>query len=68
MEKLKTISGREINVSENKSKRTFTIRADGSKYRTVQLARDEFKSCQRNTGNDWQSFLNSNDGSYYLVK
>ncbi|RHJ76137.1 hypothetical protein DW103_17280 [Parabacteroides sp. AM08-6] len=63
---MKTITGREINVKANHSKRTFTIRVEGSKYRTVQLSKEEFNSCLHNTSNDWANFLKSDD--YYLVK
>ncbi|WP_122333109.1 hypothetical protein [Parabacteroides sp. AF48-14] len=63
---MKTITGREINVKANHSKRTFTIRVEGSKYRTVQLSKEEFNSCLHNTANDWADFLKSDD--YYLVK
>jgi len=58
---MKTITGREITVSENKSKRTYTIRVDGSKYRTDKMSKDEFNSCQNNTGNDWNQFLKGNE-------
>lgn len=65
---MKTISGREISVRANVSRRTFTIRTESAKYRTVQMSKDEFRSCERNTANDWQHFLNSTNGAYYLVK
>lgn len=64
---MKTISGREINVRANASKRTFTIRVNSGKYRTFPMSKDEFKSCEHNTANDWQNFLNS-FGGYYIVK
>ena len=63
---MKTISGREINVTSNQSARTFTIRVLGAKYRTVPMSREEFKSCENNTANDWQQFL-SNSNDYYKV-
>lgn len=63
---MKTITGREIKVKANHSKRTFTIRTDGFKYRTIQLSKEEFQRELYNTANDWNQFLKSND--YYLVK
>ena len=60
---METISGRTINVKANQSKRTFTIRVEGAKYRTYSMSKDEFESCENNTANDWQQFLKSND--YY---
>jgi hypothetical protein len=64
---MKTVTGKTIKVNANTSLRTFTIRTNGSKYRTCQMSKEEFISNNNNTGNDWQSFLNgSND--YYLVK
>lgn len=62
---MKTISGREISATPNYSKRTFTIRVEGAKYRTVKMSVEEFDSCLHNTANDWQQFLKTND--YYRV-
>lgn len=67
MTQLKTISGQLINVSVNRSNRTFTLRTNGSKYRTNKMSREDFNSCLNNTGNDWKAFFNySND--YFVVK
>jgi len=64
--KTKSITGREFNVTPNHSARTFTIRVDGTKYRTLPMTKNEFQSCLSNTGNDWQQFLKGTD--YYTVK
>lgn len=66
MKTLKSISGREFRISPNKAKRTYTIRVDGSKYRTLQMNRDEFVEAYYFTGDDWSQFMKS--GSYYSVK
>ena len=66
MTTLTTITGREIKVNANHSAKTFTIRIDGSKYRTIPMSREEFSTCLNNTGNDWADFLKSDD--YYVVK
>ena len=67
MTTLKTITNTEINISANQSKRTFTIRKNGSKYRTGQFEKSEFEHAKRFwTGNDWQNFLKTND--YYTIK
>ena len=67
MTTLKTITNTEINISANQSKRTFTIRKNGSKYRTYPFEKSEFEHAERFwTGNDWQNFLKTND--YYIVK
>jgi hypothetical protein len=63
--KFTTISKREIYVRENKTQRTFTIKTDGGKYKTINLSKEDFKSCQNYTGNDWNQFLKSND--YYKI-
>jgi len=66
MNTLKTISGRVLKISANQSARTFTIRTDtGFKYRTHKMSKEEFNSCENNTGNDWNHFLRSND--YYKI-
>ena len=43
----KTITGREIKVSSNKKTRTFTIRTDSAKYRTLSFTREEFDKADR---------------------
>ena len=62
---LKTITGSLIKVTPNNSKRTFTIRTDGAKYRTIQMSRGEFESAKYWTGNDWSQFLKTDE--YYPV-
>ena len=54
---MKTRLGEEINVSANHSARTFTIRTEVAKYRTIRMSKDEFQSCLSNTANDWAYFL-----------
>lgn len=66
MKNLKTISNREIKVSANQSKRTFTIRTSAGKYRTLPMNKEDFNHADRNwTGNDWQQFLKTDE--YYAV-
>lgn len=64
---MKTITGRTIEVKANHSARTFTIRVEGSKYRTTKMSKEEFASNLYNTANDWQNFL-SRSGDYSVVK
>jgi len=66
MKNLKTITGRVLKVSANKAKRRFTIQTVSDTYRTFQMTKEEFNSCQSNTANDWANFLKSDD--YYKVK
>jgi hypothetical protein len=66
MTTFKTNTGREIRVAANYSARTFTIKTDVATYRTIRLSREEFESCENNTGQDWMRFLNSSD--YYKVR
>jgi len=68
MKTKKTITGRELKVTSNKSLRHFTIKTENSKFRTLAMSQEEFDSNENNTGNDWQQFLNSCSGDYYLVK
>jgi len=56
-----TVSGRQIKVSANFSKRTYTIYTESGKYRTFPMSKEEFNSCRHNTGNDWSDFLRAND-------
>jgi hypothetical protein len=67
MKTLHTISDREIKVTPNHSRNTFTIRTSAAKYRTLPMSKYEFNNANRNwTGNDWQQFLKTDE--YYKVK
>ena len=66
MKLLTTITGREIRVSSNKAKRTWTIRVSSGKYRTYPMSREDFNASDFWTGNDWHNFLR-NTGDYYPV-
>ena len=66
MKTFTTNLGETLKISVNHSKRTFTIRTDVAKYRTIRLSKEEFQSCLNNTGQDWRQWLRSDD--YYKVK
>jgi len=55
-----------MNVKSNQKARTFTIRVNGSKYRTSQFSRDEFEEMEYNTSADWVNFL-STSNSYFAI-
>lgn len=63
---MNTITGIEIKVKANNSKRTYTIRKQGTKYRTYKMNKQEFESAYYWTGNDWSNYLKTDD--YYIVK
>lgn len=63
---LNTILDIQIKVTPNKSQRTFTIRRQGIKFRTLQMSREEFDSAEYWTGQDWSNFLKTDE--YYIVK
>ena len=63
---LKTITGSLIKVTPNERNRTFTLRTDGAKYRTLQMSRDEFEGAKYWTGNDWSQFLKTDE--YFVVR
>ena len=67
MQTLNTISDEKITiVSCNKSKRTFTLRTTGGKFRTYPMTKKEFEyHLNFATGNDWAQFLRSSD--YYKL-
>ncbi len=68
MKTQKTISGVEIKViSRNKSERKFTIKKNGTKYRTHKLSKEEFDECENYTANDWENFLKTS-GNYYIAE
>ena len=56
-----------IKVRANHSKRTFTIRTFGSKYRTCVFTKQEFDELDNNTLSDWKYFL-ATEAFYYLIK
>ena len=57
-----------MKITSNKSKRTFTIRKEGAKFRTLKMSQNEFDECEYNTTEDWKYFLRTQDGNYYEVK
>lgn len=63
---LKTVTGSLIKVTSNNSRRTFTIRTGGAKYRTNKMDKDEFESAKSWTGNDWSQFLKTDE--YFVVR
>ena len=63
---MKTITGIEIKVTPNHSRRTFTIRKDGRKYRTIPMSKEEFESSLNDTANDWAYFLRSTQ-DYFTI-
>ena len=44
-------------ATPNHSKRTFTIRKDGSKYRTLPMNKEEFNDALHMTADDWKAYL-----------
>ena len=57
-----------MKITSNKSKRTFTIRKESTKFRTLEMSQNEFDECDNYTNEDWKYFLRSQSGSYYEVK
>ena len=67
---MKTTVKRELQVSLNYSKRTYTLKfkySDGAtiKYRTTPMSKEDFNNNLLNTENDWLQFLKTDD--YYKV-
>ena len=60
-----TISGRELVIRSNKSRRHYTITTSAAKYRTLPMSKEEFESAEYWTGNDWNNFLKGNE--YYKL-
>jgi hypothetical protein len=65
--KLETISGREILVRPNFSKKVFTIKTDSATYKTYKLASHIFDENLFNTGNDWFNYLKTSQ-DYFVIK
>jgi hypothetical protein len=65
--KLETISGRQIFVRPNFSKKVFTIKTDAAIYRTYKLSGHEFDENLFNTGNDWLNYLKTSQ-DYFVIK
>ena len=57
-----------MKIKSNKSKRTFTIRKESAKFRTLQMSQNEFDEFECNTNEDWQHFLKTQSGNYYELK
>jgi hypothetical protein len=57
----------DIKVTSNVKNRTFTIKKNGTTYRTGKFSKPEFKELEYNTQNDWANFLRTQD-NYSKVK
>lgn len=57
--KLTSISGQEVSVRANNKARTYTIKTNGSTYRTYPFNKVDFEEADYNTANDWINFLNT---------
>lgn len=66
MKTLRTISNRELKVTSNKRERTFRIKTESATFKTLPFNKEEFKSAQYWTGNDWQQFLRTDE--YYKLR
>ncbi len=67
---MKTITGREIEITANESELTFDIKVDGdtdtpTTFRTIELSQEEFDSMEFDTANDWAQLLKTDD--YYKI-
>jgi len=57
----------DIKVTSNVKNRTFTIKKNGTTYRTGKFSKPEFEELEYNTQNDWANFLRTQD-NYSKVK
>lgn len=46
-----------MTITSNKSKRTFTIRKDNTKFTTLEMSKKYFEECEYNTISDWKDFF-----------
>lgn len=60
-----TITGRQIKVRPNVSKKHYTIVTESGRYRTLPMGNEEFNNANYWTGNDWQNFLKTDE--YFKV-
>ena len=66
MKILTTITNEIYRISSNKGKRTFTIRTNSAKYRTLQFSEEEFFFADSFwDAQDWKQFLKTDD--YYKI-
>ena len=56
-----------MNVKANQKNRTFTIRVNGNKFRSLKFCKDTFEELEYNTESDWRNFLEKSN-SYYFIK
>ena len=62
MKILTTNTNEILKISSNKKKRTFTIRTNYAKFRTLQFTKEEFEHAEFFwTGNDWKQFLRTDE-------
>ena len=51
----------EMKITPNHSKRTFTIRYRGNKYRTTRMSKAEFEDAMYNMPSDWRDYIRNNE-------
>ena len=56
----KSISGQEVSVRANNKARTYTIKTNGTTYRTYPFNKIEFEDAYHNTADDWLYFIHTN--------
>jgi hypothetical protein len=56
----------QMNVKANQQKRTFTIRVNGSKFRSIKFSKEDFEELEYNTSADWHYFLARSNSYYYI--
>ena len=62
MKTLTTTTNEVYRISSNKQKRTFTIRTNSEKFRTLQFSEEEFFFADTFwNAQDWKRFLKSDD-------
>lgn len=54
-----SISGQKVSVRANNKAKTYTIKTNGSTYRTYPFNKVDFEDADYNTAIDWINFLNT---------
>ena len=62
--KIISITGQEFLVRPNFKAKIFTIKKNGTTYKTLSMTESGFNKCLRYTGNDWANFFSN---EFYLL-
>ena len=67
MKQFKTDLGQLIRIAPNILKRTFSIRTEGVRFKSITFTKQIFDQMMKNSADDWDNFLDEKTDQYFRV-